>query len=89
MNYQYDQGQIVMWKWAGGQVSGRVEKRIENSISMIIKGSKITRHGSPEKPAYLVRSNAGNLALKLATELFLPESEKPLSRAQRPQSFGW
>jgi hypothetical protein len=34
-----------------------------------LKGKKIKRNGSVEKPAYLVKSQAGNFALKLHTEL--------------------
>lgn len=60
----------VQWKWMGGTVDGFVEEIFFESVSKLIKGKKIVRHGSPEKPAYLVRSEAGNIALKLETELF-------------------
>lgn len=59
----------VTWKWLGGTVEGKVEQVFHESITKEIKGKKITRHGTKEKPAYLVRSEAGNLALKLETEL--------------------
>lgn len=59
----------VEWQWAGSVISGTVEEVFTESVTKEIKGKKITRHGTPEKPAYLVRSQAGNLALKLATEL--------------------
>jgi hypothetical protein len=59
----------VEWQWAGSVISGTVEEIFTESVTKEIKGKKITRHGTPEKPAYLVRSQAGNLALKLATEL--------------------
>lgn len=59
----------VQWKWMGGTVDGFVEEIFFESISKVIKGKKIVRHGSLEKPAYLVRSEAGNIALKLETEL--------------------
>ena len=50
-------------------MDGVVEEIYFESISKVIKGKTITRHGSKEKPAYLVRSEAGNIALKLETEL--------------------
>lgn len=59
----------VEWTWAGSIIHGVVEEVFTESVTKTIKGKKITRHGSPDKPAYLVRSEAGNLALKLATEV--------------------
>lgn len=62
-------GKKVSWKWAGGVIKGQVEEVHFAPIEKIIKGSRIKRNGSIEKPAYLVRSEAGNEALKLHTEL--------------------
>ncbi|MFS4458339.1 DUF2945 domain-containing protein [Bdellovibrio sp. HCB2-146] len=59
----------VEWAWAGSSIHGTVEEVFFESVTKTIKGKKITRHGSKEKPAYLVKSSAGNLALKLETEL--------------------
>ena len=59
----------VEWSWMGNSIAGVVEEVYTESVTQTIKGKKITRHGSVEKPAYLVRSEAGNLALKLETEL--------------------
>ena len=62
-------GENVTWKWAGGVISGHVEEIHFAPIEKIIKGSRIKRNGSVEKPAYQVKSEAGNIALKLHTEL--------------------
>jgi len=62
-------GKEVQWKWVGGVVEGVVEEVHMGPIEKKIKGKKIKRNGSVEKPAYLVKSKAGNLALKLHTEL--------------------
>lgn len=62
-------GEKISWKWAGGVVHGQVEEVHFAPIEKEIKGSRIKRNGSVEKPAYLVRSEAGNIALKLHTEL--------------------
>ncbi|ASD63615.1 DUF2945 domain-containing protein [Bdellovibrio bacteriovorus] len=59
----------VQWQWLGRAIVGTVEEVYLESVTRIIKGKSITRHGSPEKPAYLVKSEAGNEALKLHTEL--------------------
>ncbi len=76
----------VFWKWLGRPVSGVVEEVFISSVTKTIKGKKITRHGSLEKPAYLVKSEAGNLALKLETELFAEEKART-SIASKPRMF--
>ena len=65
----YKIGSAVQWKWIGGIVEGTVEEVHCGPIEKEIKGKKIKRNGSIEKPAYVVRSSAGNIALKLHTEL--------------------
>lgn len=65
----FSKGTKVSWKWFGGTVDGVVEDVFQGPVEREIKGSKIKRNGSVEKPAYLVRSEAGNIALKLHTEL--------------------
>ena len=65
----FRKGSKVEWKWQGGLVRGQVEEIHRERIERVIKGKKIVRNGSAERPAYVVRSEAGNLALKLETEL--------------------
>ncbi len=65
----YEVGARIQWNWVGGVIQGKIEEVHMGPIEMVIKGSKIKRNGTVEKPAYLVRSEAGNLALKLHTEL--------------------
>lgn len=62
-------GDKVMWKWMGREIHGKVLEVHFAPIVKKIKGKQIKRNGSVEKPAYLVKSEAGNLALKLLTEL--------------------
>jgi hypothetical protein len=59
---------------AGGIIQGQIVEVHFALIEMIIKGSRIKRNGSVEKPAYLVKSVAGNIALKLHTELGIQPS---------------
>jgi hypothetical protein len=65
----------VAWQWAGGVVIGIVEEVFFTSVVKEIKGKRIVRHGKPEKPAYLVKSEAGNFALKLESELFVLDNK--------------
>ena len=71
-------GQKIIWKWMGRDILGEVVEFYFAPIELEIKGKLIKRNGSNEKPAYLVKSEAGNLALKLHTELY-PYSAKELS----------
>lgn len=69
MTAKFKKSSKVQWKWLGGTVDGVVEEIFFEPVTKEIKGKKIKRNGSPEKPAYLVKSEAGNLALKLESEL--------------------
>jgi hypothetical protein len=72
----YKLGEKVTWKWMGGVIHGKVEAIYFEPIVKVIKNKNIKRNGSKEKPAYLVKSEAGNLALKLHSELSLAQSLK-------------
>ncbi len=65
----YNKGQKVFWKWMGREIFGEILEIHLGPIEKTLKEKIIKRNGSVEKPAYLVRSEAGNLALKLHTEL--------------------
>ncbi|MCB0349375.1 MAG: DUF2945 domain-containing protein [Bdellovibrionales bacterium] len=65
----FEKGQKVSWPWMGGFVDGKVVEIFTEPVVKVIKGKKIKRNGSVEKPAYMVQSEAGNFALKLETEL--------------------
>ncbi len=70
----YEVGNKIKWKWMGNVIEGVVVEVHQAPIIKEIKGKMIKRNGSVDKPAYLVKSVAGNMALKLATELFTDES---------------
>lgn len=65
----FKKSSLVQWKWLGRVIAGVVVEVHEAPVTMEIKGKKIKRNGSKEKPAYLVESEAGNRALKLESEL--------------------
>lgn len=77
-------GAKVQWKWLGRSIHGVVKKKFTAPVTRVIKGKSIKRNGSKEKPAYLVESEAGNLALKLQSELTLA---KPKSKRSTPKMF--
>ena len=65
-------GDKVTWKWMGREIKGVVVEAHYALIQKEIKGKLIKRNGSMEKPAYLVKSESGNFALKLISELIAP-----------------
>lgn len=83
MPSQYKKNDKVEWNYLGRVILGTVEDVFYKSVTKTIKDKKITRHGSQEKPAYLVKSEAGNIALKLESEI---RSQKT-TKASAPKMF--
>lgn len=73
---------MVCWKWLGREIPGVVVSVHIEPISKVIKGKTIKRNGSKENPAYVVESQAGNLALKLHSELAVH-----VANSARPKIF--
>lgn len=66
---QFSVGDHVHWAWGRGEGHGRVAERFDRRVQRVIKGSRITRNGSPDNPAYLVEQVGGGRVLKLGSEL--------------------
>ncbi len=62
-------GAKVSWNWGKGQGSGKVKEIFKEKVSRTIKGSEITRNGSPADPALLIVQDDGDEVLKLQSEL--------------------
>jgi hypothetical protein len=71
---KFKPGHKVEWRWPPGYVKGVVVKSHTETIRMEIKGSLITRHGTPENPAYHLRTAKGVDVLKLESELIDSEA---------------
>jgi hypothetical protein len=78
-------GADVQWKWMGRFIQGSVTDVYFEPVEKTIKTKKIKRNGSAKNPAYLVQSEAGNMALKLHSEL--QPREPKVSKAPRPKMF--
>jgi hypothetical protein len=65
----FNVGSAVQWNWMGMQIKGTVSKIYFKPVKKALRGAIVKRNGSEEKPAYLVKSSAGNDVLKLHTEL--------------------
>lgn len=62
-------GAAVRWNWGAGAAEGKVAEVFTRPVSRTIKGKRIRRNASPEKPAYLVTQDDGGKALKSHSEL--------------------
>ncbi|PZN93720.1 MAG: DUF2945 domain-containing protein [Hyphomicrobiales bacterium] len=62
-------GTAVRWNWGSGTAEGKVEEVFTRPVSRTIKGKRIRRNGSQEKPAYLVKQEDGDRVLKSHGEL--------------------
>lgn len=62
-------GEYVKWNWGNGTGCGQVAERFEREVTRTIEGSEITRNGSSDDPAYLIKQDDGGKVLKLGSEL--------------------
>ena len=69
MSNSFRSGTYVKWKWGNGYGEGKIEERFEREVKRTIEGSEITRNGSEDNPAYLIKQDDGGQVLKLGSEL--------------------
>lgn len=62
-------GQHVKWNWGNGEGKGQIDERFERDATRTLKGSEVTRNGSEDDPAYLIKQADGDKVLKLGSEL--------------------
>jgi hypothetical protein len=53
-------GDKVRWHWGSGTATGTVKETFDRHVERKIKGSEITRNGSPENPALLIEQEDGD-----------------------------
>ncbi len=61
--------QYVEWDWGNGTAKGQIDERFEREVKRTIDGSEITRKGSEDDPAYLIKQDDGGKVLKLGSEI--------------------
>lgn len=66
-SYQTDQ--YVKWDWGNGTAEGQIKERFEREVTRTLQGSEVTRDGSEDNPAYLIKQDDGDEVLKLGSEL--------------------
>jgi hypothetical protein len=62
-------GTTVSWSWGTGTAEGRVVAIHRRPVVRTIKGTRITRLGSDQDPAYEIEQDDGTKVLKLRSEV--------------------
>lgn len=62
-------GTTVEWEWGEGTASGEVSEIFHREVTRTLNGSEITRNGSEDDPAYLIKQEDGSEILKLKSEV--------------------
>ena len=69
MSNSYRKDQYVEWEWGKGTGTGQITERFERKVTRTLKDSEVTRNGSENDPAYLIKQEGGDEVLKLGSEL--------------------
>ncbi|WP_447556472.1 DUF2945 domain-containing protein [Vreelandella sp. EE22] len=69
MSGHFRQRQRVKWKWGSHWAEGKITRKYIQKVTRRLKGSDITRNGTEEEPAYLIKQDDGDRVLKLHSEL--------------------
>ncbi len=65
----FQTNQYVEWDWGNGTAKGQITDRFEREVTRTLKGNEVTRDGSEDNPAYLIKQEDGDEVLKLGSEL--------------------
>ncbi|MBB3034974.1 hypervirulence associated TUDOR domain-containing protein [Alteriqipengyuania lutimaris] len=65
----FQSDQYVQWDWGNGTAKGQIKERFEREVTRTLQGSEITRQGSEDNPAYLIKQDDGDEVLKLGSEI--------------------
>lgn len=63
------EGTQVKWQWGDGYAKGEVVERHEEKITRTFDGSEVTRNGSSDDPALIIKQDDGDKVLKLKSEV--------------------
>jgi hypothetical protein len=62
-------GDTVHWNFGKGQAEGKVVKEHTSPVTKTIKGAKVKRNASEDKPAYDIKMESGKAVLKSESEV--------------------
>ena len=70
----FQSDQYVQWDWGNGTAKGQITERFEREVTRTLQGSEITKQGSEDNPAYLIKQDDGDEVLKLGSEIEAQEA---------------
>ncbi|MEO6151305.1 MAG: DUF2945 domain-containing protein [Mucilaginibacter sp.] len=62
-------GDNVHWNWGESEAEGKIVKKHDEPVEKTIKGAKVKRNASDDKPAYEIKQKDGDTVLKSESEL--------------------
>ncbi len=62
-------GDKVHWNWGKSQAEGTVKEKSTKTVTKKIKGTKVTRKGTKDEPAYVLEQKDGTTVVKSESEL--------------------
>ncbi|WP_110600845.1 DUF2945 domain-containing protein [Salinicola lusitanus] len=65
----YKQREWVKWKWGDNWAEGQVTRKYQEKVTRKLQGSEVTRKGTKQMPAYLIKQEDGTRVLKLHSEI--------------------
>ena len=65
----FQSDQYVQWDWGNGTAKVQIKELFEREVTRTLQGSEITRKGSEDDPAYLIKQEDGDRVLKSHSEL--------------------
>ncbi|NCP20165.1 MAG: HVA1 family protein [Erythrobacter sp.] len=65
----FQSDQYVQWDWGNGTAKGQIKERFEREVTRTLQGSEITKNGTEDNPAYLIKQEDGDEVLKLGSEI--------------------
>jgi hypothetical protein len=68
-NITMKKGDTVHWNWSNGQAEGKITKKHTEPVEKTIKGAKVKRNASEDKPAFEIKTDKGQAVVKSESEL--------------------
>lgn len=69
MSDAYQTNTEVEWDWGNGVAKGYVNGIFRERVTKTLQGSEVTRCGSDDDPAYIIKQDDGDKVLKLHSEV--------------------
>lgn len=62
-------GDNVSWNWGKSEAEGKIIKKYDEPVTKTIKGAKVKRNASKDKPAFEIEQENGSKVLKSESEI--------------------